>query len=118
MLYYYHNPNSGEQNADWLNREREPNRTSWGSYQEVTQQKGNVPSLLVRPRTFDVRQPHRVDNGWASGGTMQVGDLVTCPHDRTFIGIIFSQIGVVDRWFVQWNEGTVMCHNGSELEVI
>ena len=49
---------------------------------------------------------------------MQVGDLVTCPHDRTFIGIIFSQIGVVDRWFVQWNEGTVMGHNGSELEVL
>ena len=49
---------------------------------------------------------------------MQVGDLVTCPYDRTLIGIIFSQIGVVDRWFVQWNEGTVMGHNGSELELV
>ena len=54
---------------------------------------------------------------------MQVGDLVTIivggsVFDETLVGIIIQQVGVSDRWFVRWNEGTVMGHNGYTLEVI
>ncbi len=54
---------------------------------------------------------------------MQVGDLVTLVvnnniYEEALIGIIIQQVGVSDRWFVQWNEGPVMGHNGYTLEVI
>ena len=59
----------------------------------------------------------------SSGGNMQIGDLVTLivrdsVYDEALVGIIIQQVGVSDRWFVQWNEGTVMGHNGYTLEAI
>ena len=53
---------------------------------------------------------------------MQVGDLVRFKWWKLrgleqWIGIIFRKTES-DGWYVQWNEGTVMGHNGSELEVI
>jgi len=50
---------------------------------------------------------------------MQVGDLVRfrCFGKEQWIGIIFRKTES-DGWYVQWNEGTVMGHNRSELEVI
>ena len=34
------------------------------------------------------------------------------------VGIIFNQVGVVDRWYVLWNDGTTLGHNGYTLEVV
>ena len=48
---------------------------------------------------------------------MKVGDLVTFKDQRSLIGIIFRKTES-DGWYVQWNEGIIMGHNGSELEVI
>ena len=54
---------------------------------------------------------------------MQIGDLVTLvvndwTYDEALVGIIIQQVGVSDRWFVQWNTGTIMGHNGYTLEVV
>tara|TARA_B100000686_G_C16771632_1_gene965546 strand:- start:2461 stop:2631 length:171 start_codon:yes stop_codon:yes gene_type:complete len=54
---------------------------------------------------------------------MQIGDLVTLVvnnsvYDEALVGIIIQQVGVSDRWFVQWGCGTVMGHNGYTLEAI
>ena len=54
---------------------------------------------------------------------MQIGDLVTLvvndwTYDEALVGIIIQQVGVSDRWSVQWNTGTIMGHNGYTLEVV
>ena len=50
---------------------------------------------------------------------MQVGDLVTLDDGfGVYIGVIVQQVGSCDRWFVHWNDGTVMGHNGYTLELI
>ena len=47
---------------------------------------------------------------------MQVGDLVENKFGRT--GIITAQIGVVDRWFIEWLDGGSYCMNGCNLWVV
>ncbi len=50
---------------------------------------------------------------------MQVGDLVTLDDGfGVYIGVIVQQVGSCDRWFVHWNDGSVMGHNGYALELI
>ena len=48
---------------------------------------------------------------------MKVGDLVRYSMDGT-IGIITAQIGVVDRWWVVWTDGTTGAINGCNLEYV
>ena len=44
---------------------------------------------------------------------MQVGDLVTDGYGM--LGIITAQIGVVDRWWVEWIDGQSYALNGYDL---
>ena len=47
---------------------------------------------------------------------MQVGDLV---QDRFGVyGIIIAQVGVVDRWWIEWMDGGSFAVNGCNLEVV
>jgi len=48
---------------------------------------------------------------------MQIGDLVQRWHGND-VGIILWQIGVIDRWFIQWANGEAYAINGYALEVI
>ena len=48
---------------------------------------------------------------------MQVGDLVTWVDDDV-VGIIIRQMGVADRWWVQWIDGQAHSVNGCNLEVV
>ena len=50
------------------------------------------------------------------GGSMQVGDLVQNEYGE--YGIIIRQIGVVDRWWVEWLVGPPYAMNGYKLEVV
>ena len=47
---------------------------------------------------------------------MQVGDLVQNEYGE--YGIIIRQIGVVDRWWVEWLDGPPYAMNGYKLEVV
>jgi hypothetical protein len=51
------------------------------------------------------------------GGGMQVGDLVTWV-DGDVVGIVIRQMGVVDRWWIQWVDGQAFAANGCNLEVV
>ena len=47
---------------------------------------------------------------------MQVGDLVQNHHGE--YGIIIRQIGVVDRWWIEWLDGDSYGMNGCYLWVV
>ena len=47
---------------------------------------------------------------------MQVGDLVQ--NECGQYGIIIRQIGVVDRWWIEWLDGESYGMNGYSLEVV
>ena len=47
---------------------------------------------------------------------MKVGSVVENPFGD--MGIVIQQIGVVDRWLIQWANGEVYGINGYVLEVI
>ena len=47
---------------------------------------------------------------------MEIGSVVESPYDG--IGIVIRQIGVADRWLIQWANGEVYGINGYILEVI
>jgi hypothetical protein len=47
---------------------------------------------------------------------MKVGSVVENPFGD--MGIVIQQIGVVDRWLIQWANGEVYGINGYALEVI
>ena len=47
---------------------------------------------------------------------MQVGDLVK--NEWGEFGIIIRQIGVVDRWWIEWLDGWAYAMNGHKLEVV
>ena len=50
---------------------------------------------------------------------MQIGDLVTITvGSYTDVGVVIQQVGVSDRWFIHWSDGTVMGHSGYTLEVL
>ena len=50
------------------------------------------------------------------GDKMKIGSVVENPYGD--IGIVIRQIGVVDRWLIQWSSGEVYGINGYQLEVI
>ena len=50
------------------------------------------------------------------GAAMQVGDLVK--NEWGEFGVIIRQIGVVDRWWVEWLDGWSYAMNGYKLEVV
>ena len=52
------------------------------------------------------------------GGTMKVGDLVTCDIMEDSIGIIVSQFYDWDRWVILWSDGYQTMYWGKNLEVI
>jgi len=47
---------------------------------------------------------------------MEIGSVVENPFGD--IGIVIQQIGVVDRWLIQWASGEVYSINGYALGVI
>jgi len=47
---------------------------------------------------------------------MKVGDLVTDEWNK--MGIITAQIGVVDRWWIEWLDGESYAMNGYMLWVV
>jgi hypothetical protein len=51
-----------------------------------------------------------------NGDKMEIGSVVENPFGD--IGIVIQQIGVVDRWLIQWASGEVYGINGYALEVI
>ena len=58
---------------------------------------------------------HR-DSGWYNPNRedrMKVGDLVQNKYGE--YGIVIRQIGVVDRWWVEWMVGTACAINGCNL---
>ena len=50
------------------------------------------------------------------GVSMKIGSVVENPFGD--VGIILWQIGVIDRWFIQWANGEAYAINGYALEVI
>ena len=50
------------------------------------------------------------------GVSMKIGSVVENPFGD--LGIILWQIGVIDRWFIQWANGEAYAINGYALEVI
>ena len=62
-----------------------------------------------------VYMPHFGEYG--AGGSMQVGDLVTTLSGHK-MGIITAQIGVVDRWWIEWLGGESYAMNGHKLRVV
>ena len=48
---------------------------------------------------------------------MKVGDLVTTLSGHK-MGIITAQIGVVDRWWIEWLDGESYAINGYKLWVV
>lgn len=51
-----------------------------------------------------------------NGDNMKIGSVVENPFGD--IGIVIKQIGVADRWLIQWASGEVYGINGYQLEVI
>ena len=51
-----------------------------------------------------------------NGDKMKIGSVVENPFGD--IGIVIRQIGVADRWLIQWANGEVYGINGYQLEVI
>lgn len=47
---------------------------------------------------------------------MKVGDLVTDEWNK--MGIITAQIGIVDRWWIEWLDGESYAMNGYKLWVV
>jgi hypothetical protein len=47
---------------------------------------------------------------------MKVGDLVTNEWNK--MGIITAQIGIVDRWWIEWLDGESYAMNGYKLWVV
>ena len=47
---------------------------------------------------------------------MKVGDLVTDEWNN--MGIVTAQIGVVDRWWIEWLDGESYAMNGYKLWVV
>ena len=47
---------------------------------------------------------------------MKIGDLVQNEYGE--YGIITAQIGVVDRWWIEWLHGESYAMNGYKLEVV
>ena len=47
---------------------------------------------------------------------MKVGDLVTDEWNK--MGIVTAQIGVVDRWWIEWLDGESYAINGYKLWVV
>ena len=48
---------------------------------------------------------------------MQIGDLVTWVDDDV-VGIIIRQMGMADKWWVQWIDGKVCWSCGCNLELL
>jgi hypothetical protein len=47
---------------------------------------------------------------------MKVGDLVTNEWNK--MGIVTAQIGIVDRWWIEWLDGESYAMNGYKLWVV